>query len=278
MKAFTNDLLSRGYPLPKMLDGDMELCRNFEEEFGRDVWNSRLPKKVALDTSLSVVSLASFRGETRFFVCTGVLIGRHKSITRILTSASLVRFANKNEINRSLKIRVLLPNKKHATGKLQHHNLHYNIAVVSIRNFHCRRIAKLHFEKAVYPPNEVLAIGRTFETGKLMATIGVLTDNSRNLVSEEHGISTCKITKAGIGGPLIDLCGNFIGMNFYGAKRTPYLPRHIILEQLKYFDRKGSAAAKINEDGDPNRFSVPGPYWWYPSLAPPFVFEHRRKH
>ena len=47
--------------------------------------------------------------------------------------------------------------------------------------------------------------------------------------------------KAGIGGPLIDLCGNFIGMNFYGAKRTPYLPRHIILEQLKDFDRKGYA-------------------------------------
>ena len=47
--------------------------------------------------------------------------------------------------------------------------------------------------------------------------------------------------KAGIGGPLIDLCRNFIGMNFYGAKRTPYLPRHIILEQLKYFDRKGYA-------------------------------------
>jgi len=43
--------------------GDMELCRNFEEEFARDVWNSRLPKKVALDTSLSVVSLASFRGD-----------------------------------------------------------------------------------------------------------------------------------------------------------------------------------------------------------------------
>ncbi|CAO2167932.1 unnamed protein product [Urochloa humidicola] len=67
-------------------------------------------------------------------------------------------------------------------------------------------------------------------------------------------------------------------MNFYGAKRTPYLPRHIILEQLKDFDGKGSAAAKINEDGDPNRFSVPGPYWWYPSLAPPFVFERRRKY
>nr|CAB3445572.1 unnamed protein product [Digitaria exilis] len=185
MKAFTNDLLSRGYPLPKMLDGDMKLRRNFEEEFSEDIWN-RLPEKVALDTSLSVVSLASFRGETRFFACTGVLIGRHKSIARILTSASLVRFSNKNEIDSSLK--------------------------------------------------------------------------------------------AGIGGPLIDFCGNFIGMNFYGAKRTPYLPKHIILEQLKDFDRKGSAAAKINKDSDPNRFSVPGPYWWYPSLAPRFIFERWRRH
>jgi hypothetical protein len=47
--------------------------------------------------------------------------------------------------------------------------------------------------------------------------------------------------KAGIGGPLIDFCGNFIGMNFYDVKRTPYLPRHIILETLKDFDGKGYA-------------------------------------
>ncbi|CAO2164514.1 unnamed protein product [Urochloa humidicola] len=277
MKAFTKDLLSRGYPLPKMLDGDMELRKNFEEEFAEDIWN-RLTKKVDLDISLSVVSLASFHGETRFFACTGVLIGCHKSTTRILTSASLVRIANKNEIDGNLKIQVLLPDNKHATGKVEHYNLNYNIAVISIEGFHCSRMAKLHTEEPVVPPNEVVAIGRTFETGKLMATSGVLTDNSSNIVSEEHGISTCKITKAGIGGPLIDFCGNFIGMNFYGAKRTPYLPRHIILEQLKDFDGKGSAAAKINEDGDPNRFSVPGPYWWYPSLAPPFVFERRRKY
>ena len=51
-----------------------------------------------------MIATMIFVGETRFFVCTGVLIGRHKSITRILTSASLVRFANKNEIDRSLKV------------------------------------------------------------------------------------------------------------------------------------------------------------------------------
>ena len=51
-----------------------------------------------------MIATMIFVGETRFFVCTGVLIGRHKSITRILTSASLVRFANKNEIDHSLKV------------------------------------------------------------------------------------------------------------------------------------------------------------------------------
>jgi hypothetical protein len=45
-----------------------------------------------------------FAGETRFFACTGVLIGHHKSTTRILTSASLVRIANKNEIDGKLKV------------------------------------------------------------------------------------------------------------------------------------------------------------------------------
>jgi hypothetical protein len=119
--------------------GGMELHKNFEEEFAGDIWNN-LTEKVALDTSLSVVSLASFHGncavtvrsllsffyfstlvaiiifvstliaiiifvgETRFFACTGALIGRHKSITRTLTSASLVRIANKNEVDANLKV------------------------------------------------------------------------------------------------------------------------------------------------------------------------------
>ena len=115
--------------------GDMELRRNFEEEFAGNVWNSRLPKKSCFRHIFkccltcfipwwfccykimllfhvyffyfnfnTMIATMIFVGETRFFACTGVLIGRHKSITRILTSASLVRFANKNEIDRSLKV------------------------------------------------------------------------------------------------------------------------------------------------------------------------------
>ncbi|CAO2169740.1 unnamed protein product, partial [Urochloa humidicola] len=219
----------------------MHLRNGFEEEFPGDTWNE-LTEKVASSLSLSVVSLASFlAGEkTRFFACTGVIIGHIKSMTKILTSASLVTVDKK--IDENLKIQVLLPTNKHAEGKLQHYDLRYNVAVVTITGFHCRRIAKLH-SKGNGSSTKVVGIGRIFETGELMATSGVLTDNSSKLVSKDNGASTCKITVAGIGGPLISHNGNFIGMNFYGAKETPYVPRYIIQKLLNDFDGKGYFAA-----------------------------------
>lgn len=44
--------------------------------------------------------------------------------------------------------------------------------------------------------------------------------------------------QAGIGGPLVDFDGNFVGMNFYDMEQTPYLPRDIILEVIRRFDAK----------------------------------------
>ena len=46
------------------------------------------------------------------------------------------------------------------------------------------------------------------------------------------------LRKAGIGGPLIDPDGNFIGMDFFGWEETPYLPRNVVLEVLRSFDAK----------------------------------------
>ncbi|CAL4992624.1 unnamed protein product [Urochloa decumbens] len=278
-KELTKDLSSRGYPLPVTIEGGMHLRNGFEEKFPGDTWN-KLTEKVASSLSLSVVSLASFldggaREKTRFFACTGVIIGSFKSMTRILTSASLVTVNKK--IDENLKIQVLLPTNKHTEGKLQDYDLRYNIAVVTITDFHCRRIANLHAKRDDESYPKVVAIGRIFETGELMATSGVLTDNSSKLVSEETGASTCKVTKAGIGGPLIAHNGNFIGMNFYGAKETPYVPRNIILKLLKEFDRKGCVAADDRADNiNQDRWSVPRPYWYYPSLAPRRIWGRRR--
>lgn len=64
-----------------------------------------------------------------------------------------------------------------------------------------------------------------FKNCKLMATKGELVDKPSKLDCKELGTSTCKITKVGIGGPLIDICGNFVGMNFIDDKETLYLPR-----------------------------------------------------
>uniref|UniRef100_A0A8I6XPU5 Uncharacterized protein n=1 Tax=Hordeum vulgare subsp. vulgare TaxID=112509 RepID=A0A8I6XPU5_HORVV len=95
-----------------------------------------------------------------------------------------------------------------------------------------------------------------------MATGGIVIDKPSKLDCKELKISTCKITKAGIGGPLIDFGGNFIGMNFYGLEETPYIPVNLILEVLKNFDAQGT----ITREGDdsPNRWPVPKPFWCYP--------------
>uniref|UniRef100_K3YN17 Uncharacterized protein n=1 Tax=Setaria italica TaxID=4555 RepID=K3YN17_SETIT len=232
-----NDLKSRNYPMPIRLEGGMRLINTFEEEFVEDTW-SKLSKKVASGISRSVVSLASFKGEERFFACTGIFIGFNESTSRVLTSASLVRTsADEYKIADNLKqIKVYLPNKQVAEGTLQHYNLSYNIAVVSVMGFRCLRTAEFN-NRQIEPHMEVVAVGRIFESGKLMATSGKVADKEGNLDCKELMISTCKVTKAGIGGPLIDFDGNFIGMNFHGKEETHYLPRSIVLERLRLFER-----------------------------------------
>lgn len=88
-----------------------------------------------------------------------------------------------------------LPNKRIAVGELQHCNLSYNIAVVSVKGFYCLRTAELDKQMQIEPHREVVAIGRIFESGKLMATSGILSDEESKLDCRELMISTCKITK-----------------------------------------------------------------------------------
>jgi len=52
--------------------------------------------------------------------------------------------------------------------------------------------------------------------------------------------STCKITKVGIGGPLVNFDGTFVGMSFYDIQRTrpPFLSWDVIVDVLAYFKTK----------------------------------------
>lgn len=249
----------------------MRVMYSFEEEFEDNIW-STLSEDVASAMSECVVSLASFNGDTRCFACTGVFIGCNPM--RILTSASLVRISGDgNKIDHNLRIQVCLNNKRHVTGTLKHCDLSYNVAVVEIMGSCCSRAVELEKHISFTPNSEVVAIGCRFKHRKLMASRGVLIDRKSKLACEELRISTCEITKAGIGGPLIDTYGNFIGMNFFHEEETPYLPREKIQEALRYFDDEWHNFAGTDEDGGSDSWPVPKQYWCYPPFC---VNRHRR--
>ncbi|XP_047044509.1 uncharacterized protein LOC124648862 [Lolium rigidum] len=238
------------------------LVNSFEEEFS-EIILSELQKEVVSNMSQSVVALASFIGGKMCFACTGVVIECNESTTRVLTSASLVRTSViENKVADNLKIIVCLPDNRIIRGTLQHISPNYNIAVVDITGFCCTRAARMSDQVQLKPHGEVVALGRVYSSCKLMATSGVVTSKPSELNCKDLVISTCKITKAGIGGPLIDFDGNFIGMNFYGLEETPYIPMNIILEFLGSFGAQRTIAI---DDHTLNRWPVPKPFWCYPT-------------
>ncbi|XP_048527396.1 uncharacterized protein LOC125506685, partial [Triticum urartu] len=147
--------------------------------------------------SQSVVALASFSGDTRVFACTGVFIGCNEFTTRILTSASLIRNPDDEAkiaddltvagflLALSWQIEACLQDNQHVTGTLQHYDLHYNIAVISIMGSCCTRRVKMYDEVQTEPQGEVVAVGRFYESSKLMAAGGTLIDKPSELDCKE---------------------------------------------------------------------------------------------
>ncbi|XBJ07406.1 hypothetical protein VPH35_012931 [Triticum aestivum] len=98
-------------------------------------------------------------------------------------------------------------------------------------------------------------------------------------------LSSCRIKKAGIGGPLIDFDdGNFVGMNFYdGSTTTPFLPRSTILRVLNSGvdlpSNRGlnSPMSLMNTAANKDQWPVPETYWYHgelemdKSVLPPHV-------
>nr|XP_051194648.1 uncharacterized protein LOC127307922 isoform X3 [Lolium perenne]XP_051194649.1 uncharacterized protein LOC127307922 isoform X3 [Lolium perenne]XP_051194650.1 uncharacterized protein LOC127307922 isoform X3 [Lolium perenne] len=221
----------------------MKLINSFDTKFPslygakRNVQNDHI-EKVSSILSGCVVSVASFNGETRLSVCTGIAI-ECNLYTSILTSASLVRSSDdENKIDDNLRIEVHLPNKQRAMGKLQHYSLDYNIAVVNVQNSLDLKAAYINHQIQFESHCNVIAVGRLFKSGKFIATCGRLTDEPSKLDCKELSTSNCKISKVGIGGPLVDSDGYFVGMNFYDEEVTPFLPRDIILECLRNFETR----------------------------------------
>ncbi|XP_022680067.1 uncharacterized protein LOC101762774 [Setaria italica] len=272
------DLDSMGYPkLPSTMFGSgMILVNSFEDTFG-DIRGKGVWKKFSKRANINrnVVALASFNGEKVFFACTSFFI-EWNGCTIILTSASLVRNSgDENKIDENLRIEVLL-NNQCKEGKLRHCNLHYNVALVSVKDYCALRSSNtlLDWESSF----EVAAVGRCFKSDALMATSGNLVSWTGTLDREFLSRSTCKITKAGIGGPLVNLDGDVIGMNLYDTRigRTPFLLWEDICKILASFETTSEPGDVGNASGARfwkmpmddknkfNRFPVPMPRWCHP--------------
>lgn len=89
---------------------------------------------------------------------------------------------------------MLLPNKLHTEGRLEHYSLHYNVALVSFKGCGDLATANIHDPGAVHSP-QVVAVGRCFESSVLMATSGTLTGWQSRFDCSCVLYSTCEVTK-----------------------------------------------------------------------------------
>jgi hypothetical protein len=103
-------------------------------------------------------------------------------------------YASRAALTFLLQIEVRLPNNYLCIGMLEHYDLEQNVAVVSVPPFYVFCMARLDRRRRFKIGSEVVALGRCFNSGKLMATTGVLTENRGRIYREELGVSTCEIT------------------------------------------------------------------------------------
>ncbi|CAL4956027.1 unnamed protein product [Urochloa decumbens] len=192
----------------------------------------------------NLVALASFNGESKLFACTGFFIGYADKCPTFLTSASLVRNLD-GTIIEDLRIVVLLPNNERCEGKLERYSLHYNVALVSVKNYTVDCPTDLKHQKMDYS-TKVVAVGRCFESGIVMAAGGKCNNWSGGLDCKDLRYTACTITKARIGGPLVDVNGKFVGMNYYDRNMgTPSLRFDLLCGILNYFKTEQTNYVKI---------------------------------
>jgi len=222
----SNMLVHRGWMDP------FEVQFGDSNDSGQGVWSES--KRVVVNLSQSVFSIASFKGDVMLCACSGIVIRCEPLITTLLTSASLLRSSHdESRIEDDLTIRVHYKYQQYINGQLGDYDLDYNL-LVNIKTPPLP-VARLDHQVQLESCSKVLAVGRIFNSRKLMATSGLVKDTISIFDQEEIAISTCKISKAGIGGPLIDVDGYFHGMNFYGVEETPFLPRSLIIKCLRSF-------------------------------------------
>ncbi|KAM3275383.1 hypothetical protein ACQJBY_044005 [Aegilops geniculata] len=214
------------------------------DEFGRESvlkcasWSV---EEFTLELAQCVVGLQSFIEDRHLFSCSGTIVEFLEGVGHVVTSASLVKLPHQDEIADKLKINVFLASGEILEGSVSNVDFCYNICVVEVRSTSMLATKKFSADSRIFNFNEchskdVVALGRLCEPWSLNVASGKLIPRRSQLDCEELLVSSCRISKRGIGGPLMDFDGNIIGMNFYDKKVTPFIPGFIVLKCLQHFN------------------------------------------
>ncbi|RCV29147.1 hypothetical protein SETIT_5G460700v2 [Setaria italica] len=179
----------------------------------------------------------SISGEKKFFffACNGFFI-KWNGRTTILTSASLIRDPDDNA------------------------KILENLRVIYVEDFCSHEPAII--QDGWYDNCKLLAVGCCFKSGMLMASTGYQFVGPFIFDCEYLEHTKCRITKAGIEGPLLKFDGTFVGMNFYDQMGNTC---HRVNVSEGGHDRKKSRVLDWTMDDDdsyrPNSWPVPKPFW-----------------
>ncbi|KAM7473627.1 hypothetical protein LguiB_020870 [Lonicera macranthoides] len=225
-------------------------------------------KKAVLKVSAAVVSLVSQTGGKPLFMGSGTIIDSADVngiyVSTILTSASILRSSPElDAIPNDIKVDVYLSDGRLFEGKFSFHDYHYNIATIKIESDAplptavirhlddslsidqselCSFGIRPHSNKfKLYPEVMVVGVGRYYkETRDIMAAPGKFSIDFCKFDCKELFRASCKITKCGIGGPLINHDGEVIGVNFFDRLYTPFLPINIASKCVQHFEKYGT--------------------------------------
>ncbi|CAL5064138.1 unnamed protein product [Urochloa decumbens] len=239
--------------------GDSELFTYWlpyesDDEFGTEFELKHMSwsvEKFTLDLAQCTVGLESFIGDKTLFSCSGTIVEFAEGTGYIVTSASLIRCPDKDEIVGEPKINVWLPNGHTLEGSVLNVDLYYNFCLIKVpcdfnlpsRSF-STDIGFFNFYEN--RARDVVAIGRMCEPWTFKVASGKLIPKRSRFDCDELLVSSCKISKRGVGGPLMGLDGNMIGMNFYDKKETPFLPSCIVLKCLQHFRSFGKVVRPLH--------------------------------